>query len=328
MAMDVRWIANGTVVRSRVEELPALLARDDGFVWVDISDCDAAATTVLAEVFGFHPLAVRDCQERSRVPSIRAYADHLFIVLHAPESGPAGQVYFLELDQFIARRHLVTVHESPAAAVSVAALHETGLVRARIEAGRFCPGSTAELSYAIVSALARRMERFGRTLAAKVAALEQRVMHGATGNPEATLEELFRVRHELLTTRTMAAQNRETYAGMVAVTRLTPPEGRPFMTDLLDQFDRVRNVSDGEKEFLQGVLDFYQTQTATKMNIAVERLALLTATLLPVTAVASIYGMNLIVSEYTQLVHLSVVLLALAVVVALMLQWTKRQGWW
>ena len=326
--MDVCWIAKGTVAPSRVEELPALLARDDGFVWVDIPVCDDAATTVLAEVFGFHPLAVRDCQEQSRVPSIRTYADHLFIVLHAPESGPAGQVYFLELDQFIARRYLVTVHESPAAAVSLAALHETGLVRARIEAGRFCPGSTAELSYAIVSALARRLERFGRTLAATVAALEQRVMHGATANPEATLEELFRVRHELLTTRTMAAQNRETYAGLVAVTRLTPPEGRPFMTDLLDQFDRVRSLCDGEREFLQGVIDFYQTRTTTQMNIAMERLALIAAVLLPISTVASIYGMNVIVSEQTRLAHIVVVLIVMLAMAVAILQWAKRQGWW
>ena len=63
-------------------------------------------------------------------------------------------------------------------------------------------------------------------------------------------------------------------------------------------------------------------------DIAMERLALLTALLLPVTAVASIYGMNIIVSEHTHLVHLVVVLVVLLVIMMLMLQWTKRQGWW
>ena len=32
------------------------------------------------------------------------------------------------------------------------------------------------------------------------------------------------------------------------------------------------------------MLDFYESRTATKMNIAMERLALLTALLLPITA--------------------------------------------
>jgi hypothetical protein len=30
---------------------------------------------------------VRDCIERNRVPKVHAYADHLFVVLHAPEAG-------------------------------------------------------------------------------------------------------------------------------------------------------------------------------------------------------------------------------------------------
>jgi Mg2+ and Co2+ transporter CorA len=44
--------------------------------------------------------------------------------------------------------------------------------------------------------------------------------------------------------------------------------------------------------------------------------------------VASIYGMNIIVSEHTHLVHLVVVLVVLVVIMMLMLQWTRRQGWW
>ena len=70
-----------------------------------------------------------------------------------------------------------------------------------------------------------------------------------------------------------------------------------MLEDLADQFDRVRSLSDGEKEFLFGVIDLYQTRVATRMTVAVERLAVLAAVTLPITAVASIYGMNVIVNE-------------------------------
>ena len=43
---------------------------------------------------------------------------------------------------------------------------------------------------------------------------------------------------------------------------------------------------------LQGVIDFFQTRRVTKLNITMERVALLSALLLPITAIASIYGMN------------------------------------
>jgi magnesium transporter len=147
-------------------------------------------------------------------------------------------------------------------------------------------------------------------------------------DPEKFLEQLFQVRHELLSIKTMAAQSREVYARMAAITRSGRAEDHPLIEDTIDQYERLRGLCEEEKEFLQGVLDFYQSRTATKMNIAMERLALIAAVLLPVTAVASIYGMNIIVSEDTRLLHLGIVLVLIAAVCGVMLAWAKRHEWW
>src|SRR4029450_9692582 len=69
---------------------------------------DDEAVRVLSEVFRFHPLAVRDAMERNRVPKMHAYHDHVFVILHAPERGEHGHVHYIELDQFIGLRYLVT----------------------------------------------------------------------------------------------------------------------------------------------------------------------------------------------------------------------------
>jgi magnesium transporter len=87
-------------------------------------------------------------------------------------------------------------------------------------------------------------------------------------------------------------------------------------------------VSDDEKEFTQGVIDFYQARTTTRMNVTMERLALIAAVLLPVTAIASIYGMNLIVGDRTDVAQLAIVLSVMAIVVGGMLVWSKRMKWW
>jgi Mg2+ and Co2+ transporter CorA len=107
-----------------------------------------------------------------------------------------------------------------------------------------------------------------------------------------------------------------------------PPESQPLLADLGDQFDRVRSLSDGEKEFLFGVIDLYQTRVATRMTVAVERLAVLAAVTLPITAVASVYGMNVIVNQHTHTVQLLLVLALMVAMSAALLRWTKRQGWW
>jgi Mg2+ and Co2+ transporter CorA len=59
-----------------------------------------------------------------------------------------------------------------------------------------------------------------------------------------------------------------------------------------------------------------------------ERLAVLAAVTLPVTAIASVYGMNVIVNPKTEPVQLIVVLLIMIAISGVLLRWTKKQGWW
>ncbi len=328
-AVEVHWVSDEGIEDHQVKDLKALLEREDGFAWVDIPTPDAEATRMLLEVFGFHPLAVRACTERNHIPRVHAYADHVLVVLNAPEPGAAGHVHLLELDQFIGHRYLVTVHGPLGAGVPLdAALRDTRGVLKRLKAGRLHPESPFELSYAIVSALARGMAEQVRTLAGTIAALERRILAEEHKDPERILHELFQVRHELLTVRTMAGQSREIYGRMGAVARFVPAEGRPFIEDLMDQFARVRSLCEDEQQFLQGVVEFYQTKLTTRINVAMERLALIAALILPVSAVSGIYGMNLIVNQRTQPAQVAVVLALMLGVVLAMLAWAKRHHWW
>ena len=327
--MEVFWLAGGAAQQREVAEIGALLAREDGLLWVDIPECDAEALRVLSEVFRFHPLAIRDCVQRSHIPKLHAYAEHLFMMLHAPEPGPAGTIHLLELDYFAGHRYLVTVHGPINPEVPLeSALRETRAVARRLLDGRFAPANPAELSHAIVSLIAARMEAFVADLTRKVALLERRVLQREGGDFQEALDGMFRVRHELLTLRTMTSACRELYARMSALRRFLPPQAQPYIEDLTDHFERVRSVCDSEREFLQGVVDLYQSRTSVKMNIAMERLALMSAVLLPLTLLAGIYGMNVIVNERTQTVELWAVLASMGFVAIVILGWARKQGWW
>lgn len=326
--IDVRWISRSGIEIREWADVPSLLERDDGFVWVDVLACDSQKAKALAERFGFHPLAVRDILERSHLPKIHAYPDHLFVVLHAPEPGEAGHIDLIQLGLFVGRRYLVTTH-GPSAPELPGDLgdKEATMVVEKLQSGRIQAATPFELSYAIVSSLANRQGAQLERLAVRVAGLEQKV-RGELGDPVKVLEEMFLVRHELLSIRTMAAESGEVFARMSVLTRMIPAEAPPLIQDLIDRFERVRSMSDSEKEFAQGVIDFYQARTTTRMNVAMERLALIAAVLLPVTAIASIYGMNLIVGERTDVLQLVLVLSFMGIVVVGMLAWTRRMGWW
>ena len=327
--MDIRFVSDEGIQQHPVGELDRLLVRDDGLIWVDIPVCDEQAAQVLSETFGFHPLAVQACIERNAVPKVRAYRDHLFVILHAPELGQGGHVHYVELDQFIGPRYVVTVHGPVNPAVTEEAwLRETRAVLRRIEAGRLHPSSAFELSYAIVSALAQGQEAFVETVTRQVWPLEQRVTSGHLGDPELFLEELFGTRHALLAVSNMSTLGHQIYQRMSALARLIPPDCQPLVADLEDQFARVTGVADGQIRYLEGVIEFYKARTDTKVTIAAERLALIAVLTLPITALSSVYGMNIIVNQRTDFPHLAVVLAAMVAISTILLRWAKQQGWW
>jgi magnesium transporter len=327
--MDVHLITDAGITQRDPDDLPDLLKGGSGLVWVDIPRVDPEAAEVLAKVFRFHPLAIQDCENRNHVPKVHVYPDHVFLALHSPELGKGGHVHHLELDQFVGPGYLVTVHGPlDPEVIPELAFRETSAARRRIEAGRLRPTGSFELSHAIVSAMTRHQEEFLGILALEVGLLEQRVIAEEKEDPEEFLEELFRARHGLIAVRTMAALSREIYARLASLTRFVPAEGQPLVADITDQFERITAMADGETEFLQAVIEFHQAMTNTKMTIAAERLAVIAAVTLPVTAISSVYGMNLIVNESTHWVQLAVVLAVMVTMSGILLRWAKRQGWW
>ena len=326
--MDVRFVSSDGMQQHEVAELPELLARDDGIVWVDIPARDEQAESVLTDVFRFHPLAVRDALTRNQVPKVHVYPDHVFLVLHAPQAGAGGHVHYVELDQFVGDPipgDGPRTTEPQGGSRGVDDRDEGGVGPIGIRPAAH-PGRAFEVSYALLTALTARLRLFTADLTRDVWQLEQRVTGDHLADPEEFLDEMFRARHGLLTVRTMAALSREVYARMVTI-QAFGAEGQQLLHDAVDQFLHLTVMADGQKEYLQGTIEFYQARTNTKMTIAAERLAVIAAITLPITALSSVLGMNVIVNESTHWVAL-IVLLAIMLVISLaMLVWAKRKGW-
>ena len=325
--MDVRLINIEGVHRRRPQEIPALLT-EPGLVWIDVQYWDVETAAFLTKCLRLHRRAVHDCTFGSPVPKVHVYADHVFVVLHGPEPGGGGHVHHIELDQFVGPNWVLTVHGTRDADVVLDATYvETASVLRKLESGRLRPSRPQELSAALVTALIGRMRNHLEALSNDVWALEEQVTGGHLGDPEKFLEELFAVRHGLLAIQTMATSSREVYGLMIRLA-VFDGDGAAQLGDLEDQFRRLAAVADSQRQYLHGVIEFYQTRTGTKMTIAAERLAVIAAVTLPITALSSIVGMNVIVNEETVVGPLLLVLAVMLIMSGILLVWTHRKGWW
>ena len=138
---------------------------------------------------------------------------------------------------------------------------------------------------------------------------------------------MFRARHGLLTVSTMAALSRQVYARMATLTAFGPGTGQLLLQDAVDQFHHLSVMAESQKAYLQGTIEFYQARTNTKMTIAAERLAVIAAVTLPITALSSVLDMNLIVNQETHWILLAVTLAVMMAISTTLLVWAKRKGW-
>jgi magnesium transporter len=327
--MDVRFVAPDAVTEYAESDIPALLERSDGFVWVDIPVVDEAAATLLTGTFSLHPLALESLRTRNHLPTVHGYGGHFFLVLLSPLLGKAGHVHLLELDLVVGRNFLVSVHGPLNPVVDPKeSMVETEATLRRIREGRLKANTPTKVAYAIGSAVARRQRALIGQVAEKLPGLENEVMTSQLRDPEALLEQMFLIRHELITARTMAAQTHDIFARLSMLERFFTENDVPLIRDLADQFDRVRSIGDGEAQFLFGVIELYQTKVHTKMTVAMERLAVIAAVTLPITAIASVYGMNVIVNGKTHWGQLITVIVVMLIMSGTLLRWARRQGWW
>ncbi|MGD9959815.1 CorA family divalent cation transporter [Nocardioides sp.] len=326
--MEVRFIDAAGAHPRQPDDVVELFAHDDGFFWIDIPTLGPDSEAFLVAL-GCHPLVLESCRQRNYIPTVHSYDDHAFITTQSPMLGVGGHVHLLELDQIIGHHYLVTVHGplNPELDPSHAQV-ETDATLRRMDQGRFRPTSPAALSYAITSAVARRQGAVIAEVARKLPGLEKHVMSSQLRNPEELLEQMFLIRHELITARTTAAQCHDVWHRMARIRGLVDDADAALAQDAADQFDRVRSLADGEAQFLFGVIELYQTKVHTKMTVAMERLAVIAAVTLPITAIASILGMNVIVNSETQYLELLIAVSVMLVISLALLRWARRQGWW
>src|SRR5215204_2475083 len=103
------------------EELSDYCGVERNVVWADVSDPTSKDFDELAAEFNFHPLSIEDCRNAHQRPKVEEYPGYYFIVLYEAELvGPTDRLELRELNIFLGKNYLVTVHSRPIRAIETA----------------------------------------------------------------------------------------------------------------------------------------------------------------------------------------------------------------
>jgi len=293
-----------------------------GTLWVDLFRPTREEAALLSDVFHFHPLAIDDCMRPSFRPKVQSFEDHIFLILHGPDlTTREPELRTLEMDAFLGRNFLVTVHSVPLRSI------EHALQQCGKSPSQFLGRGAALALHSVLDEMAENYSPHLSRSEAQVTQLEEAVLEGKAGKE--ILPQLMSFRRSLLSQRQVIAAQRD---AVNLLTHQGPPliseRARVYFRDVVDLYQRVLEVTEIQREALAGARDTYFSMISSRANEIMKTLTIIATVMLPPTIVSGIYGMNFDDMPEFGLKHGYLIAYGLmAAIVCVMLFYFRRKKW-
>jgi len=271
--------------RPRIAELNA-----QGLTWVHVTAPDQEVATELAERFGWHPLDVEDILSKRQRPKVDDYPDYLFAVLHFPWYDSSVQrLNAAELDIVLGPDYLVTMPNVPL--LPVDRLFNRCAEDEEFRNELFAKGS-GRLLYEVLDDLFDYCFPILDKIAHKLDKIEDDIHEVRS---EELVRDISNVKQEIISYRKIMKPQRPTLRVLERkVERFLPEDLELYFDDIVDASERIWDVLDNYKEVVEALEDTNESVIAHRHNDVLRVLTVFSVILLPLTLIASVFGMNVL----------------------------------
>jgi magnesium transporter len=260
------------------------LVRPGAVTWINVEGLgDPATLARLGERFGLHPLTLEDASNAPQRPKAERYDAYFFIVLRMIQG--SIDVEEEQVSIFFGADWVLTVQERAGGDVfgSVRDAIRHGRGRVRTAAGDY-------LAYLLVDAVVDGYFPVLDALSDRADALQDDAIAHPT---EATLVAIQRLRHDVLVLRRAVWPVREEIgilqrdeSGLIAA------ETRVFLRDAYDHAVQALEIVEFLREGVASLMEVYLSAQNARLNQVMKVLTVIATLFIPLTFIASIYGMN------------------------------------
>jgi magnesium transporter len=317
----------GLMVNLPIEQLAEILRDKRALVWVDLDGEDPSLyRPVLADTFGFHPLAIDDALVESHVPKIDDWSDYIYLVLHAVDFDPNQlDVDTHEVDFFLGPNYLVTHHTE-----TVRAIERTWTACQR-DTRRLVRGADYllfELTDVLVSDFMPCID----SLDEAVDRVEDEVF--AKNSSSSTLNTIFTLKRAAVHLRRILSPQREVLNRMARDDyKVIDQKERVYFRGVYDHLVRLVDINESLRDLIGGVLDTYLSAASNRLNEVMKILTVVTLLFMPLTFLTGFFGMNFFGPSYevsaptNGFILLVLGVVSMVVTPLLMWYWLRRRGW-
>jgi magnesium transporter len=291
--------------------------------WVNIERPGPAERAWLEEHFEFHPLDYEDVLSRNQRPKIDEYEDYLFIVLYFPVfDKTVGRLNAAELDIFIGPDFLITIPNTPIPPVEY--LFERCRSNEDMREAMLSKGS-GYLLYKIVDDSFDYCFPMLRKIGNKLERLEEDIFEGKA---EEVVRDLSNSKQEIVGFRKVIRPQRAVLRDLERTKqRYLAEEMEVYFDDIVDASERIWDMLENFKEVVEALEDTNESVLSHRVNEVLRVLTAFSVIILPLTLIASIWGMNVGVPGEGGNTAFWVILGAMLATLGSMLGYFRRRGW-
>jgi magnesium transporter len=252
--------------------------------WLDYANPTQEEIHTLQEKFGLHNLAIEQCLSPhiDRPKLIHFEGNYFFLDNIITYNKQSHELEVHEVGYFVGKDFLISLHRHPTPLLQNVLQHiqsepETSL-------------SIDRIFYLILDESIDQQLIVLNTIDHGIDALERTILAENFGDVSFTF---FRIKKNLIRAKKILAPRRDCFTKLIRYNeRYMDKEHQVYYLDIYDHALRALDTVQTQIDTLNGVLEIYLTRISNRTNETMKTLTLLATLAVPVTIIATVYGMN------------------------------------
>lgn len=300
-----------------IEEIEAC-----GLRWLNIERPRQADRAWLEEHFDFHSLAYEDVYSRNQRPKVDEYDDYLFVVLHFPRfDKQVGRLNAAELDVFVSANFVITLPNERIQPLDY--LFERCRANDDLREQMFAKGA-GYLLYKIVDDCVDASFPMLRKMGNKLERLEEDIFEGRS---EEIVRDVSNVKQEIINFRKIVRPQRAPLRDLDRTRRYVSEDLEVYFDDIVDASERIWDMLENYKEVVEALESTNESVISHRVNDILRVLTAISVVVLPLTLIASVFGMNVRVPGEGSIEAFWVVIVVMVAMLGGMLAYFRHRGW-
>lgn len=304
------------------QDMAVAAKNDKATLWIDVFDIDDADIDLLTNIFNLHPLTVEDFIMPNARPKIEEFPDYLFMVMFAmvsPNNQQKSRPRITELDCCLGKNFLITFHSE--AFNSVCMCKE----RVKKQSPMIMHGADM-LLYSILDSCIDNYFPIINEFDDTVDAMSDELFKTPTQD---TLKKIYSLKNDVMyLKRTLGPQSDVIGLLSRGTLKFISPSNIIYFRNIYDNMVRFNDIVNMSRDIISGAMEAYVSIVSNRLNEIMKTLTVIATIMMPLTLIASIYGMNFkYMPELDHRFGYPAVILTMGIIMVSMLVYFKRRKW-